>query len=180
MAMLMTSREGQSEDVRAAADAGAFLLDVRGYDEFAAAHAGGAVCIPLADLERRAAEIPTDRPVYVMCQSGGRSALAVERLRALGLDNIVDACGGLDAWRRAGLPIRSQKGVIPLERQVRGVAGALVFGFTLAGVLLSRWFLAGAAFVGFMLFLSSVTGLCPMLEILKRMPWNRIHMTATH
>jgi len=29
-------------------------------------------------------------------------------------------------------------------------------------------------FVGFMLTLSSITGLCPMMSILKLMPWNRL------
>jgi len=165
-------------DVTTAATAvdgnGAVVIDVRGFDEFATGHASGARCVPLADLERRCGEIPTDRPVLVMCQAGSRSAMAAERLRALGFDNIVNVDGGFDAWSRAGLPSERQTGVIPLERQVRGVAGALVFGFTLAGIFASYWFLAVPVFVGFMLTLSSITGLCPMMSILKLMPWNRI------
>ena len=153
---------------------GAYLLDVRGFDEFAAGHPAPAVCIPLSDLERRAGEIPTDRPVLVCCASGGRSAMAAERLRALGFNNIVDVTGGFQAWKAAGLPVAGQRGVIPLEQQVRGAAGAMVFGFTLAGLLVSPLFFGGSLFVGFMLFLSSVTGFCPMLLILKRMPWNRV------
>ena len=159
----------------AAVDGGdAVIVDVRGLDEFAAGHAVGARCIPLPNLERRCGEIPTDRPVLVMCQAGSRSAMAAERLRAIGFDNIVDVEGGFKAWSKAGLPSERQTGVIPLERQVRGVAGALVFGFTLAGILASYWFLAVPVFVGFMLTLSSITGLCPMMSILKLMPWNRL------
>jgi rhodanese-related sulfurtransferase len=152
------------------------LLDVRGFDEFAAGHAAPALCIPLPDLERRAGQIPTDRPVFVLCASGQRSRMAAERLRALGFDNIVDIEGGLPAWERAGLPVQKQRGVIPLERQVRGVAGAMVFLFALLGLTVHTGFLYGALFVGFMLFLSAVTGLCPMLSLLKRMPWNRVHI----
>lgn len=152
------------------------LLDVRGFDEFAAGHATPALCIPLPDLERRAGQIPTDRPVFVLCASGQRSRMAAERLRALGFDNIVDIEGGLPAWERAGLPVQKQRGVIPLERQVRGVAGAMVFLFALLGLTVHTGFLYGALFVGFMLFLSAVTGLCPMLSLLKRMPWNRVHV----
>ena len=100
--------------------------------------------------------------------------MAVERLRALGLDNVIDVTGGTQAWTKANLPVAKQMGVIPLERQVRGIGGALVFGFTLAGVLGSHWFLVVPLFVGFMLFLSCVTGFCPMLLILKWMPWNRL------
>lgn len=155
------------------ANAGAFLLDVRGFDEYAAGHAHEARCIPLPDLERRCGELPTDRPVLIMCQSGGRSQMAAERLRALGFDNIVDVEGGFDAWTKHRLPTLTRRGVIPLERQVRGIAGMLVLGFTLAALIGAKWLLAVPVFVGFMLFLSGVTGLCPMLSILKRMPWNR-------
>ncbi len=152
----------------------AFLLDVRGFDEFAAGHALPAVCIPLPDLERRSGEIPTDRPVLVMCQSGGRSALAAARLRALGLDNITDVAGGFQAWRQEDLPTVTQSGVFPLERQVRIAAGALVFGFCTAGLLVRPRFFYGAAFVGFMLALTGTLGICPMMSVLKRMPWNKV------
>lgn len=153
---------------------GCLLIDVRSFDEFAAGHAEQARCIPISDLERRAGEIPTDRPVFVMCASGGRSQMASERLRALGFNNVVDVEGGFTAWKRAGLPFQEQKGVIPLERQVRGVAGTIVFVFTLLGLLVNKGFLSVSLFVGFMLLLSGVTGLCPMLVILKKMPWNRV------
>ena len=156
----------------------AALIDVRGFDEFAAGHARGAVCIPLPDLERRAAEIPTDRTVYLCCFSGERSAIACERLEAIGMRNVESLPGGFGAWEREQLPAVRQRGVIPLERQVRGVAGAMVFLFTLAGLFGGRIFLAGSLFVGFMLFLSAVTGLCPMLSLLRRMPWNRVASQA--
>ena len=151
----------------------AFLLDVRGFDEFATGHAPAAVCIPLPDLERRAGEVPADRPVLVLCQSGGRSALAAARLRALGMDNIADVAGGFQAWRQAGLPILKQSGVFPLERQVRIAAGLLVLGFCAAGVFFSPHYFYGAAFIGFMLALTGTLGICPMMSALKLLPWNR-------
>ena len=151
----------------------AFLLDVRGFDEFAAGHAAPAVCVPLPDLERRAGEIPPDKPVLVMCQSGGRSALAAARLRALGMDNITDVTGGFQAWQQADLPTVKQSGVFPLERQVRIAAGVLVFSFCAAGLLVRPRFFYGAGFVGFMLALTGTLGICPMMSVLKLMPWNR-------
>lgn len=154
-------------------EAGAFLLDVRGFDEFAAGHAEGAVCIPLPDIERRVGELPTSAPVLVMCQSGGRSAMAVQRLRALGMDNITDVEGGFNAWCQAGLPTVRQTKAIPLERQVRIAAGALVLSFSLAGFLASPAFFWGAAAIGFMLTLTGALGICPMMSLLKRLPWNR-------
>ena len=157
----------------------AILIDVRGFDEFAAGRAEPAKCIPLADLERRLAEIPSGKTICVMCTSGNRSAMAVERLRALGIPNIVDVQGGFKAWEAAGLPVQKQKGVIPLERQVRGVAGAIVFTFTALALFVNLNFAYGTLFVGFMLFLSGVTQLCPMLFLLKRMPWNRVATQAS-
>lgn len=152
----------------------AFLLDVRGFDEFAAGHAVGSSCVPLPDLERRVGELPTNRPVLVMCQSGERSALAAERLRALGMDNITDIQGGFQAWQQAGLPSEQQTGVIPLERQVRIAAGALVLSFSLLGFFVKKAFFAGALFVGFMLTLTGAIGICPMMSALKLLPWNRV------
>lgn len=153
----------------------AFLLDVRGLDEVATGRAPQAVCIPLSDLERRAAEIPVDRPVLVMCQSGGRSAMAVERLRARGMQNITDVDGGFNAWRQAGLPVVKETNVIPLERQVRIAAGGMVLGFSLAGFLIKPFFFWGAALIGFMLALTGTLGICPMMSLLKLLPWNRVN-----
>ncbi len=160
-------------------DARAFLLDVRGFDEFAAGRAEGAACIPLPDLERRAGDLPTDRPVLVMCQSGGRSAVAAERLRALGMDNVTDVQGGFNAWRGAGLPTVRQTSAIPLERQVRIAAGVLVLGFSLAGFLVNHAFFYGSALIGFMLTLTGALGICPMMSILRLLPWNRVPTTCT-
>ena len=155
-------------------NAHAFLLDVRGFGEFATGHAQGAACVPLHDLERRVGELPTDRPVLVMCQSGGRSAIAAERLRALGMDNILDVQGGFGAWQQAGLPTAKQTNAIPLERQVRIAAGALVLGFSTAGLFANRIYFYGVAFIGFMLALTGALGICPMMSVLRRLPWNRV------
>jgi len=152
----------------------AFLLDVRGFDEFAAGHAVGAVCVPLPDLERRVGELPTNRPVLVMCQSGGRSALAATRLRALGMDNITDVQGGFSTWCQAGLPSKQQTSAISLERQVRIAAGALVLSFSLLGFCVKKAYFAGALLVGFMLTLTGALGICPMMSALKLLPWNRV------
>ena len=113
-----------------------------------------------------------------MCQSGGRSAIAAERLRALGMDNITDVQGGFSAWQQAGLPTVKQTNTIPLERQVRIAAGTLVLGFSTAGFLVNRTFFYGAAFIGFMLTLTGLLGICPMMFVLKLLPWNRVNAGA--
>lgn len=42
------------------------------------------------------------------CASGGRSALAIHALRALGYTNIAHLDGGFKAWEAAGLPINKR------------------------------------------------------------------------
>lgn len=74
-----------AEDVAALPrDGSVFLLDVRTPGEYARGHAEGFVNIPLDDLRARLAEVPAEKPVYVMCQTGVRSYLACRILTANG------------------------------------------------------------------------------------------------
>ena len=50
--------------------AGAYLLDVREDEEWAAGHASGAVHVRLGELGARFGELPRDREVYVICRIG--------------------------------------------------------------------------------------------------------------
>ncbi|PZA06715.1 MULTISPECIES: rhodanese-like domain-containing protein [unclassified Meiothermus] len=83
-----------------------FILDVREPYEFAAGHVAGAKLIPLGQLAQRAAEIPRNLPVYVICRSGNRSAQASQILVSKGFSNIHNVQGGLLAWQAAGYPVR--------------------------------------------------------------------------
>jgi rhodanese-related sulfurtransferase len=85
-------------------DNGAFLLDVREDDEWAAGRAPVAVHIVLAEVPSRAAEVPTDRQVVAVCRGGGRSQKAAEFLRQQGVD-ILNVTGGMRAWAEAGYPV---------------------------------------------------------------------------
>ena len=87
----------------------AFLLDVRSHSEFAAVHAPHAVCIPVQTLSDHISEIPADKPVYVICHSGGRSSMAVQLLKTRGMSKVINVDGGIIAWQAAHLPIEPQK-----------------------------------------------------------------------
>jgi rhodanese-related sulfurtransferase len=86
-----------------AALANPVVIDVREPDEYAGGHAPGAVNIPLGQLEDRLSEIPATEDVYVICQSGRRSALATDALVARGF-SATNIDGGTSAWIQAGLP----------------------------------------------------------------------------
>jgi rhodanese-related sulfurtransferase len=91
---------------------GAFLLDVRRDDEWAAGHAPDAVHIPLAELPDRLAEVPKDQPVCAVCHSGGRSARATAFLAQQGY-TVTNYEGGMLAWRDAGGPLVAETGAPP-------------------------------------------------------------------
>jgi rhodanese-related sulfurtransferase len=87
----------------------AFLLDVREYDEWDAGHVPGAQHIPLGELGARYTEIGQDRPLYVICRSGNRSAYAAHALAGAGwqASNVSD---GMIGWHAAGRPMTSASG----------------------------------------------------------------------
>ncbi len=68
------------------------LLDVRTKKEYENGHVDGFTNIPVDELRERLCEIRSDQPVYVMCQSGLRSYIAVRIL----------AGKGYDAWNFSG------------------------------------------------------------------------------
>ena len=89
-----------------------YLLDVREDDEWTAGHAPGAVHIPLGELGGRASQVPKDRPVYVICRAGSRSAYAAQALGAGGWD-VTNVSDGMQGWESAGRPMVSESGASP-------------------------------------------------------------------
>ncbi len=67
-------------------DGSVTLLDTRTPTEYSRGNAKGFINIPVDDLRERLSEIPTEKPVYVMCQSGLRSYLSCRVLAQNGYD----------------------------------------------------------------------------------------------
>ncbi len=82
----------------------ALVVDVRELDEYTAGHVRGALPMPLTSVPDRIGELPAEAPVYVICHVGGRSARAVQFLRANGLD-ATNVAGGTKAWSESGRPL---------------------------------------------------------------------------
>ncbi len=76
------------------------LIDVREPFELAIAQLPGALAIPLGEIEKRLSEIPQDRDIAIHCKAGGRSAKAVDILRANGYPNVRNVAGGINAWSK--------------------------------------------------------------------------------
>jgi rhodanese-related sulfurtransferase len=161
-----------------AAQPGTILLDVRTPVEFAEVHVAQARNLPL-DQFRPAAlsgpgEVRKDKPIYLLCRSGARAQKAAQKLSQFGFENPVVIEGGTQAWMDAGLPVeRSATKVISLERQVRIVAGSLVFIGVLLGWFVNRVFFGLSAFVGTGLVFAGITDFCGMGLLLAKLPWNQ-------
>ena len=86
--------------------AGPILLDVREVSEFVAVRVPGAVLLPTSLFQARVGELPADRPLMVVCHTGSRSAAVTGFLMRTGRTDVVNVMGGMDAWEKAGLPVR--------------------------------------------------------------------------
>jgi rhodanese-related sulfurtransferase len=84
---------------------GAVVVDVREAEEFSAGHLTSAKHIPVADIDKRINDIPSDKPILVYCATGTRSGKAAAALKKAGRDQIFNLNGGIAAWKQAGLPV---------------------------------------------------------------------------
>ena len=150
------------------------LVDIREADEYARDHIVGALSAPLSAFEAADLAPKADQDVIFMCRTGHRTGVNRQRLAdrvsgpAYGLD------GGLDAWKRAGLPTRTDaRAPLELMRQVQMAAGGLILVGGLLGVTVHPAFWGLSAFVGAGLFVAGATGFCGMARLLAVAPWNR-------
>jgi rhodanese-related sulfurtransferase len=93
------------QDLQAALQDGAILIDVREPHEYQAGHVEGAELMPLARTVALADDLPRDEPVYVVCRSGNRSLQASRALVEAGFQDVRNVDGGMIAWEAAGLPV---------------------------------------------------------------------------
>jgi rhodanese-related sulfurtransferase len=153
------------------------LIDVRTPMEFREAHVEFARNVPLDTLNpgqlMLGRKAPADRPLYVICRSGGRSKQACSKFHTAGFPEVVNVDGGTLAWLEAGLPVIRGKRGLSLERQVRIAAGLLVMVGIAAGWLVHPGCFGLSAFVGAGLVYAGLTDQCGMGLLLARMPWNR-------
>lgn len=86
-------RQVRVNEVRALAESGACIIDVRENGEYARGHIRGAVNIPLSEFRERIDEVPRDRPVYLHCRTSQRSYYACRQLQNRGWTNVYNISG---------------------------------------------------------------------------------------
>ncbi|QDE31308.1 MULTISPECIES: rhodanese-like domain-containing protein [Shewanella] len=102
----------------------AVIIDVREHEEFITGHVEGAVNFPRGVLEMKIQEHPlvshhceasmaleelANKDIYLICRSGGRSALAAESLQNMGFSRPLSVAGGMMQWQQDGFPLVSYK-----------------------------------------------------------------------
>jgi rhodanese-related sulfurtransferase len=163
-------------DARNLLDQGAVLVDIREANERAREKIPGAFHMPLSSLDDADFALHQGRPVIFHCKSGARTGANAPRLAAkLGGDweaYVVE--GGLDAWKKAGLPVATDRSQpIELQRQVQIVAGSITFIGTMLGLFVAPVYFIIPAFIGAGLVFAGVSGFCGMARVLMLAPWNR-------
>jgi rhodanese-related sulfurtransferase len=157
----------------------AVLIDVREPDEHARERIAGARPAPLSTFERQGLSAEPGKTFVFHCNSGNRTTQAAELLLHAAGGEAYQLAGGLQAWKRAGLPVISDaRAPLPIMRQVQIAAGSMVLLGIVLATLVSPWFMALAAFVGAGLVVAGITGFCGMANLLLHMPWNRSRQAA--
>jgi glyoxylase-like metal-dependent hydrolase (beta-lactamase superfamily II)/rhodanese-related sulfurtransferase len=92
------------EELDALLEQGAELIDVREKDERDTGYIAGSRNIPYRLLALGEADLPRDKPIVTICESGPRAAIAASILSARGFDAHPVWKGGVDSWAAAGKP----------------------------------------------------------------------------
>lgn len=88
---------------------GALLLDVRTPEEFNSGHLKSALNINFydKDFSHSLEKLDKEKPVFVYCKAGSRSAEAALQMEKMGFKIIVELKGGYMAWTSAEQPVES-------------------------------------------------------------------------
>jgi rhodanese-related sulfurtransferase len=85
-------------------DQDAFVVDCREPHEYVQGHVPGAVLVPMSRVSAYLADLPRDREIFVICQSGNRSRAVSDLFNANGMQ-AVSVDGGTSAWAGLGRPL---------------------------------------------------------------------------
>jgi rhodanese-related sulfurtransferase len=161
------------EQARALLDRGATMIDIRDKDEFARERIPHARNIPLAGIGEARLSAQGASALIFQCRSGARTGANAAKLGAASGCDAYILEGGLEAWKRANLPVEiDRRQPLEIMRQVQITAGLLVLTGVVLGAIVSPAFYVVAGLVGGGLTFSGVTGSCAMAALLRRMPWN--------
>lgn len=88
-------------------DSTTVIIDVRTPEEFTDGHLDGAINFDIYNpaFETEVAALDTDGTYVVYCRSGQRSANALAFMNSIGIENVTNLGGLMDASAQTGIPI---------------------------------------------------------------------------
>ncbi len=103
------------------------VVDVREPEQWQEGHIPGAINIPHGWLESKVdpaspsfdPRIRSDKPLYINCATGRRSALATATLNDMGYEKAINLEGGFQAWEAAGYPVESGEKEEPVSAEAK-------------------------------------------------------------
>ncbi|MCW5911367.1 MAG: rhodanese-like domain-containing protein [Cyclobacteriaceae bacterium] len=95
----------QAFDIKLKATENAIVLDVRTVEEVNTGTLENAINIVYDKNFADKLDALEQKPVFVYCEAGGRSAKAAHILREKGFE-VFELDGGIRAWKDAGMPVR--------------------------------------------------------------------------
>lgn len=85
----------------------AVTVDLRDPNAFSSGHVAGSINVPFAQIEQNINKLVKYKqsPLVLVCNMGQHSAQAVAKLKKEGFEKIFILAGGLNAWKKANLPL---------------------------------------------------------------------------
>ncbi len=80
------------------------LVDVREPSEYASEHLPNAKLVQLSKFEPNKITLEPDKTLVLYCRTGNRSAQAAQKLFAVGFEEVAHLDGGIEDWKKRGLP----------------------------------------------------------------------------
>lgn len=153
----------------------AVLIDVREPAEYASEHIEGSQPVPLRRVIKDAIRMSDDQKLVIHCRRGGRGQSACEKLLSqMPNVEIYNLAGGIEAWEAAGLNVKkSERRILPLDRQVQLTVGLVLLTTSLLGAHYGAGFFLLTGLIGTGLTFAGLTGFCGLARLLTLMPWNR-------
>lgn len=150
------------------------LVDIREADEFSREHIDGAVSLPMSKIAAAGVTLEPRGDIVFHCRTGMRTRSNCDQLAAAIDGQAFVLEGGLDAWKKAELPVHAdRKAPIEIMRQVQLVAGALVLAGATLSAAVNPAFIWLSAAIGVGLMFAGASGWCGMARLLALAPWNQ-------
>lgn len=112
-----STKIGPEDFEKAIASSNIQILDVRTSAEYKTGHIKNALQADWTNSKQfteRIQYVDKDKPIYIYCLVGGRSANAADWMRQNGFKTVVELQGGINAWKKASKPLEGSSNEIQM------------------------------------------------------------------